>query len=92
VAEDFTFQPSMQAMVDCLEGKFMKHKFTGSNCPFYGCALALYSGNAPFFLPTHGNQCALITSSHAPCYMEVEGQKPEWKLCKVIKDHRIGDK
>jgi len=35
----------------------------------------------PALFPTHGNQCALITGAHAPCYMERDGLAPDWRAC-----------
>lgn len=39
----------------------------------------MYAGE---FVPSQGNHCALITSAHSPCWMEVgEGRAPEWTAC-----------
>lgn len=62
------------------------------NCPFYG--FAYYSSltvGSPFpvrpfvLLPTHGNQCALVVTSHSPCQMEIAGETPDWLLCPLVK-------
>jgi hypothetical protein len=42
-------------------------------CKFYGCAAVT---KLRVLVPTGGNQCALITESHAPCRMEVHLKKP----------------
>jgi hypothetical protein len=49
-----------------------------SNCPHYGMS--------PHGMPTHGNQCALITHAHAPCKMEIRGQEPDEHSCKLLID------
>lgn len=58
------------------------------SCPFYGCSLvSLDRGHGrvgpPAFVNLNaGNQCALITSAHSPCWMEVAEQSaPEWAAC-----------
>jgi hypothetical protein len=49
-------------------------------CPFYGM-----SGVLPGqLIPTHGNQCALIKTSHAPCAMEIGASTPEETNCPLI--------
>jgi len=49
------------------------------NCPFYGHAL---TPGEPFALfDSRGNQCALVTGSHAPCSMETRGERPDWPTC-----------
>ena len=53
-------------------------------CPFYGAALFVSREPEPMAVtfPTMGNQCALITSSHSPCWMEVgENAAPNWVQC-----------
>lgn len=51
------------------------------SCPFYGCALhALREGEVVVML-TNGNQCALMTSSHSPCRMEIQGAPHQWSEC-----------
>ena len=53
-------------------------------CPFYGAALFVSREPEPMAVsfPTMGNQCALITSSHSPCWMEVaENAAPDWAEC-----------
>src|SRR3989344_8361901 len=39
-------------------------------CPFYG-----FNGMYGGFIETSGNQCGLVTESHSPCYMEIEGNR-----------------
>lgn len=46
------------------------------SCPFFGHALIGKVTN-PILLASNGNQCALITTAHAPCTME----PAEWKKC-----------
>lgn len=46
------------------------------NCKFYG-----HSGIMGELFPTGGNQCGMITDSHAPCQMEMEGMEPDWGSC-----------
>ena len=53
-------------------------------CPFYGAALFVTREPDAMVtsFPTMGNQCALITSSHSPCWMEVgENAAPDWAQC-----------
>ena len=57
-------------------------------CPFYGCSLHGLPASVPNFprapvlIPSSGNQCALITSAHSPCWMEVaENAAPDWAQC-----------
>ena len=62
------------------------------NCPFYGRAMfrAHYDSQPPFVLfPQQGNQCALVTRSHAPCRMEMNGETPEWTTCILVKEIRM---
>jgi len=59
------------------------------NCPFYGHALfpamTARRQDPPFLLfASGGNQCALITTAHSPCKMEVEGQEPDWSKCRLV--------
>ena len=58
------------------------------NCPFYGRALFLsqiLNRDPPFVLfDQAGNQCALITASHSPCRMEMEGETPDWRVCPLV--------
>lgn len=62
------------------------------NCPFYGHALFLSHAarsDPPFILfPQNGNQCGMITTSHTPCRMEMEGDVPEWTTCILIRAAR----
>lgn len=53
-------------------------------CPFYG-----FSGFSGILMDTEGNQCALVTGSHSPCYMEFQGQKPDWDECRYHTDKLI---
>jgi hypothetical protein len=50
-------------------------------CPFFGRSLNAHPGVEPVLIATRGNSCALITTAHAPCYMQVDGAEPEWKNC-----------
>jgi hypothetical protein len=39
-------------------------------------------GRETILLPSGGNQCAIITSAHSPCWMEVsEKRPPDWAEC-----------
>ena len=52
------------------------------NCPFYGRHLVRLRTDPPFLLvPSHGNQCAIITTAHAPCELERAGVAVEWSTC-----------
>lgn len=61
------------------------------NCPFYG--RALYGRVVPpikfLLLDTEGNQCAIVTDHHAPCYMETDGKVPDWKDCYLVREMRM---
>ncbi len=48
-----------------------------TQCPFYGFGSA-YVMSA--LVDTEGNQCPL-KEGHSPCYMEVNGQEPNWNGC-----------
>ena len=55
---------------------------SGPSCPFYGASLVQYLTFSPNFILSGGNQCALITSAHSPCWMEVAEQgAPDWAQC-----------
>lgn len=67
---------------------------TGTNCPFYGRHMFLEGvrgiAKSPFLLiDQHGNQCGLIVSGYAPCWMEVNQQPVDWRECPFVKDVRI---
>lgn len=52
------------------------------SCPFYGVALHVNQHDFRVLIPSGGNQCALITSAHSPCWMEVaEDRAPDWAQC-----------
>jgi hypothetical protein len=62
------------------------------SCPFYGKALYFDQAPVPESEPIHAalawfpaarnNRCALITSAHSPCWMEVgEARAPSWPQC-----------
>jgi len=40
-----------------------------------------YYGYSPQGMPTWGNQCALVTTAHAPCMMEIAGERPDALRC-----------
>jgi hypothetical protein len=64
------------------------------NCIFYGYSMyqAHYNNQPPFVLfKTNGNQCALITTSHAPCRMEMAGETPDWQTCILVREVRMED-
>lgn len=47
------------------------------NCYFYGRQLVAAAPPAGVLVETHGNQCALVVTSHAPCRMDA----PDWTKC-----------
>lgn len=57
------------------------------SCPFFAAGLVVEDrgmGRESFhLLPMNGgNRCALMTSGHSPCWMEVgEERRPEWDDC-----------
>lgn len=52
-----------------------------TGCPFYGASI-VSTGHVIRFGEGGSNRCALVTSSHSPCWMEVgEAQPPEWAIC-----------
>ena len=55
-----------------------------ARCPFYG-----FSGIPGILMDTEGNQCALVSDSYSPCYMEFQGQKPNWDECRYHTDKLI---
>lgn len=57
----------------------MTNEHSRVGCPFYGHAFISAFGALH---ATGGNQCALITSSHSPCWMDVgEHRSPDWSDC-----------
>jgi hypothetical protein len=65
----------------------------GNNCIFYGHHLYLrpiQPGPTPFLLlASNGNECALVLTSHAPCYMEMNHLPIDWRECPLAADVRI---
>lgn len=52
------------------------------SCPFYGMSLIMGLPGGAVLVPTEGNQCALMTAAHAPCYLETERHlAPDWERC-----------
>lgn len=54
------------------------------SCPFYGVSLVFWPEGAQFVRTSSAlsNTCALITSAHSPCWMEVgEARAPDWAEC-----------
>ena len=49
-----------------------------NRCPFYG----FYMG-PNVLLDQEGNQCALISTSYAPCYMDLQEESPNWDKCRL---------
>jgi hypothetical protein len=44
---------------------------------------------SPFWLLAQdGNECALVSSVFAPCYMEIQGQEPDWSKCDRVMEIR----
>lgn len=67
------------------------------NCPFYGRHFVegrFVPGSGPALpmalLNSEGNQCALVTTSFTPCYLEIEGKPVDWRSCKRVAMIRIG--
>jgi hypothetical protein len=48
-------------------------------CPFYNASI--WRGELVRFPGEPGNRCALITSAHSPCRMQIAGRDPDWKTC-----------
>lgn len=62
---------------------------SGRNCPFYG---RMFAGGlrAPFALiDQHGNQCAIKTDSYAPCAMEIDGLRVDWRDCLRLRQIQV---
>lgn len=61
------------------------------NCPFYGRALFAHMALPVKFvlLDTRGNQCAIVTDAHSPCWMEINDQPVDWTVCPRVKDMRM---
>jgi len=63
------------------------------NCPFYG--RHMFRNNSlvvdpPFLLlPQAGNQCGLVTTKHAPCYMEINHLDVDWRECPIVRETRL---
>jgi hypothetical protein len=57
------------------------------SCLFYGRAIGWWGDSDAVFIAPEGpdppgNRCALITSAHSPCWMEVGEQRPpDWSEC-----------
>ena len=70
----------------------------GVNCPFYGYAMytSISVSARPFvLLASGGNECALVTESHAPCIMgapvgDLDRAQIDWRECPRVKDMRLG--
>lgn len=48
-------------------------------CRFYG-----YNGMFGRLVPTGGNQCGLILTSHSPCQMEMQGRPVDEMHCPLV--------
>jgi hypothetical protein len=48
-------------------------------CRFYGM-----NGMHGRLVATRGNQCGLVTNSHAPCAMEIMGDTPNENTCPLV--------
>lgn len=61
------------------------------NCPFYGRAMFTSpAAQRPLvLLNTHGNQCALVITSHSPCRLETQGKAVEWEECPLVREARV---
>jgi len=51
-------------------------ELVAKQCQFYGM-----NGMYGTLIPTGGNQCGLITTSHSPCQMELTHQFPDGSHC-----------
>jgi hypothetical protein len=49
-----------------------------------GCS-GLTGGLTGVLMPTGGNQCALILTSHSPCRMEIAGELPDETACSLLR-------
>lgn len=49
------------------------------SCRFYG-----FNGMFGTLMPTGGNQCALIRTSHSPCPRKMAGEPVEERDCPVV--------
>ena len=58
------------------------------NCPFYGHSTHFTSPRQFILISTQGNQCALLFSTFAPCYMEINGKPIDWRECPNAKTIR----
>lgn len=85
VADYFSAKPgSLPSKTTVLELLQWSHEQTIEvcmSCRFYGVAVHMMGGTIPVIVPTHGNQCGLITNAHSPCAMEMRGETPDWKTC-----------
>jgi hypothetical protein len=66
-------------------------------CWFYGYSMfvnmARDGPSYPFVLiPTHGNQCGIVTGSHSPCRMKIDGLEPDMEACPLLRDIRLEDR
>lgn len=66
---------------------------TPHNCPFYGCSMigqlqSQLSLASLILIPTHGNQCAIVFTAHAPCSQEIEGKPVDWRVCPAVAEIR----
>lgn len=50
-------------------------------CPFFGKHAVTPAPGQGALIPSEGNQCALVTDSYRPCYLEVRGDPPELEAC-----------
>jgi hypothetical protein len=51
-------------------------------CPFYAHALHFHGVAAVLIPNPQSNQCALITTAHSPCMMEIRSTTPDWRVCR----------
>lgn len=59
------------------------------NCPFYGRHMTdgrHMTENRFLLIDQNGNQCAIVKDAYAPCFMEIEGNTPDWKTCPRLAD------
>jgi hypothetical protein len=55
-------------------------------CKYYGQSHIVFQRTGKL-LGQHGNECALIFSSFAPCKMELAGAEPDEEFCPIVARH-----
>jgi hypothetical protein len=59
------------------------------SCPFYAHGLLQSPGDPRdvMLIPEDSNRCALVTSAHSPCVLEIAGAHPDWGICRRNPDN-----